>query len=158
ETRKEANEQARQMFEKAIELDPRYAGAYTGLGITYFIEWVYKWNPDPAQSLERAFDLAQKAVILDDSLSEPHRILGIIYAWKKQYEQGIVEAERAIALDPNNADAYWILGDILRFAGRPPEEDIDLLKKALRLNPQYSSRYLVALGAAYRVAGRYEEA
>jgi Flp pilus assembly protein TadD len=51
-----------------------------------------------------------------------------------------------------------MLGDILRFAGRPPEENIELLNKAMRLNPQYSSRYLVALGAAYRVAGRCEEA
>src|SRR5882672_1873372 len=46
ERKKEANAQARQMFEKAIELDPKYAGAYAGLGQTYFIDWVYLLNTD----------------------------------------------------------------------------------------------------------------
>jgi adenylate cyclase len=79
ETRKEANAQARQMFEKAIELDPKYAGAYVGLGQTYFLDWFYRWGPDPAQSLERPFELAQKAVALDDSLPLPHRVLSQVY-------------------------------------------------------------------------------
>jgi adenylate cyclase len=62
----EANAQARQMFEKAIELDPQYAEAYAGLSWTHSREWVYQWSQDP-QALERAFVLAQKAVTLDDS-------------------------------------------------------------------------------------------
>ncbi len=52
ERKKEANAQARQMFEKAIELDPQYAGAYAGLGFSYFLDWFYQWNRDRAQSLE----------------------------------------------------------------------------------------------------------
>jgi len=157
ETKKEANEQAQQMFEKAIELDPKYAGVYAWLGATYWFDWFYRWGPDPAQSLEQALEIGQRAVALDDSLSMPHRILGIVYLWKKQYEQAIVEAERAIALDPNEADGYASLGNILVFAGRP-EEGIELAEKAMRLNPRYPPSYLNNLGFAYRVAGRYEEA
>jgi tetratricopeptide (TPR) repeat protein len=48
----------------------------------------------------------------------PHQVLGQVYLWKKQHEQAIAEAERAIALDPNNADAYVNLGNILPLAGR----------------------------------------
>ena len=76
ETKKEPNEQARQMYEKAIELDPQYAAAYAGLGWTYLLDWFFQWNPDRAQTLERAFELAQRAVALDDSLPEAHRLLG----------------------------------------------------------------------------------
>ena len=93
------------MFEKAIELDPQYAEAYAGLGWTYWLEWIFRWSPDP-QTLERAFALVQKALALDDSLAQAHLLLGRLYLWKKQYEQAIAETERAIALDPNYAEGY----------------------------------------------------
>src|SRR5207245_1456282 len=67
------------------------------------------------------------------------------------------EAEQAVALDPNNADGYEVLGDALTWAGRA-EEGIGLIKKAMRLSPRYPPRYLQSLNFAYRLAGRYEEA
>jgi adenylate cyclase len=157
EGKKEANAQARQMFERAVELDPQYAGAYAALSLTYFLDWFYRWSPDPTQSLERAFEMAQRAVVLDDSLPGPHQVLGFVYVWKKQHAQAITEAERAIPLNPNDADGYETLGRILVWAGRP-EEAIGLIEKAMRLNPQYPPLYSHSLGWAYSVAGRYEEA
>src|SRR4030095_15864068 len=53
-TTKEGNAQARQMLEKAIALDPQYADAYVLLGITYLLEWLWRWSADP-QTLERAW-------------------------------------------------------------------------------------------------------
>jgi len=91
------------------------------------------WSPDP-QTLERAFELAQRAVALDDSLPIAHVVLGDIYLLKKQHEQAIAELERAIALDPNFAHGYADLGFVLSFAGRP-EEAIGLVEKAIRLDP-----------------------
>ena len=153
---KEANARARQMFERAIELDPKYAAAYAALSLTYSNEWILQLSQDP-QALERAFELAQKVVILDDSLPLAHRTMGVVYLWKKQYEQAIAAGERSISLDPNNADSYAVLGQILTFAGRP-EEAIGVLEKAMRLNPRYPVYYSSNLGRAYRLAGRYEEA
>ena len=152
----EANAQARQMFEKALELDPQYAEAYAFLGSTYFSEWGFQWSQDP-QALDQALALAQRAVALDDSLAQAHVTLGPVYLWKKQYDQAIAEAERAIALDANFAEAYMWLGDILTFAGRP-EEAIGLIEKAMRLNPHYPPFYLFLLGDSYYLMGRYEEA
>ena len=83
---KEANAQARQMFEKAIALDPQYAEAYAWLGLTYWLEWVFRWSADP-QTLERAFALAQQALALNDSLPSAHSLLGMVYAQKQQYDQ-----------------------------------------------------------------------
>src|SRR5213594_584222 len=155
-TTEETNAQAREMFEKAVTLDPNFATAYAYLGWTYFENWTLGWSQDP-QTLERAFVLAQQAIALDSALSDGHRLLGIVHLWKKQYEQAITTVKRAIALDPNSADGYVGLADILNWAGRP-EEALHLIEKAMRLNPQYPPWYLWDLGHAYYLVGRYEEA
>jgi len=152
----EANARARQMFERAIALDPQFAVAYAFLGRTYLMELVFQWAENP-QTAERVFSLGQKAVALDDSQPTAHETLAYAYLGKKQHAQAIAEAERALSLDPNFADAYTTLADILSFAGRP-EEAIRLVETAMRLNPSYPASYLWSLGHAYRLAGRYEEA
>ncbi len=156
ETKKEANVQARQMYDKALELDPQYAAAYAGLGWSYWFDWFYQWNPDRLQSLERAFELTQRAITLDESLSRAHALLGYIYLFRRQYQQGIAEAERAVVLGPSDAQNYAVLGVSLVYAGRK-EEGVRFIEKAVRLNPRHAV-YLGNLGWAYRAAGRYEEA
>jgi TolB-like protein/Tfp pilus assembly protein PilF len=153
---KEATTQARQLWEKAVVLDPQYAEAYTWLGWTYWLEWIFRWSEDP-QNLERTFRLAQRASALDDSLPLAHSLLGQVYALKQQYEQALTEGERAIALDPNNADSYAFQAQALNFAGRP-EEALRMVKQAMRLNPHSPPLYFWELGWAYRLTGRYAEA
>jgi TolB-like protein/Flp pilus assembly protein TadD len=153
---KTANAQARQMFQKALDLDPGYASAHSRLGSTYLMDWSLGWNQDP-QSLERAFELAQKAISLDDSLPEAHKLLASVYLWKKKHEQAVAVSEKAIAFNPNYADAIAGLGDILSWSGRP-KEAIGLVKKAMRLNPIYPVWYLWSLGHAHFLTGRYEAA
>jgi TolB-like protein/Tfp pilus assembly protein PilF len=157
ETKKEANVQAQQLLEKAVELDPTYAEAYARLGLTYSNEWFLGWNRDFAQTVERAFELGNKAVALDNSLSGPHQILGFGYLFRKQHDQAIAEAQQAVTLDPNDANAYVNLGTILVWAGRP-QEAIGLIETGIRLNPRFPTGYLNHLSAAYRLTGRYEEA
>src|SRR5262249_18150439 len=153
---KESNTQARQMYEKAIALDPQYAEAYACLSLTYYLEYVWRWSTDP-QTLERAFELAQKAVALDDSLPIAHSLLSLVYGQKQQPDQAITEGERAIALDPNNADSYAQQAETLNFAGRP-EEALKAVAQAMRLNPRYPPNYLFESGWAEQLTGRYAEA
>jgi adenylate cyclase len=101
--------------------------------------------------------LAQKAIALDDSLPMAHRLLGYVYLRKKQHEEAIAEAKRALALDLNDSDGYETLGEILSFAGRP-QEALRLVEQALRLNPQQPVSLLWLLGRVYNLMGRYEEA
>jgi len=155
----EANVQARQMFEKAIELDPQYAIAYASLAVTYVTEWLFQQNQDP-QIRERAFALAHKAIALDDSSPGAHEVLGLLYLWiDKQHEQAIAEGERSIALGPNLPSCHCTLGLTLIQAGRPAEA-IALLEKGLQLDPLSRMRgvCLTSLGQAYRMMGQYEEA
>jgi len=150
------NTKARQMFNKAIGLDPKYAMAYTWLGWTYWLEWAFGWSVD-SQSLDRAFESAQQALSLDKSLSKVYALLGKIYLWKKQYDQAIVALEKATAVTLNYADGIAGLGEVLQFAGRPGEA-IEMFKKAIRLNPIPPVWYYHGLGSAYYLTGRYDEA
>jgi adenylate cyclase len=154
---KEGNIQARQMFEEAIALEPENAAAYTMLGWTYLMEIWFGLSESPGKSMALAAELAQKALALDDSLDPPHSLLGNIYLLKRQYEKAIAEEERAVALNPNGADAHAHLGMTLNYVGRP-EEAIALLKKAIRLNPIPPNWYLFTLGDGYRMTGQYEDA
>jgi adenylate cyclase len=152
----QTNARARQMFEKAIELDPQYAEAYAWLGWTYHAERNFGWSADP-QTMERELALAQQALALDDSLAGAHSLLSFGYVEKQQYDQAIAEGNRAIALDPNDAIIYAKQAQVLNLAGRP-EEALQAIEKAMRLNPHYPPLNLLELGGAYRLMGRYEEA
>jgi adenylate cyclase len=153
---KEANAQARQLFEKAIALDPQYAEAYAWLGLTYWAEWGFRWSAAP-ETLKRALALAQQAAALDDSLPVAHSLLSNVYTSEQQYDQAITEGERAIALDPNYADSYAVQANVLILAGRP-EEALQSVEQAMRLNPRYPFWYLFQVGLAYQMTGRYAEA
>ncbi len=153
---KEANTQARQLWEKAVALDPQYAMAYAGLSFTYYREWASRWSTTP-QTLERAAALAQQALALDDSLSLAHSLSGFVYGQQQQYDQAIAESERAITLDPNNADSYLGQAHVLLLAGRP-EEALRRVEQAMRLNPRFPPIYSFQLGWAYSLVGRQPEA
>jgi adenylate cyclase len=155
---REANAQAQQMFERAIELDPEFAAAHAWLGRTHVVEWLLQWNEDE-ECLEEALALAQRAIALDDGLPAAHEALGYAYLAKKQFEQALVEGEQAVALDPNDAEAAVTLAEILCCAdAERAEEAAALVEKAMRLNPHYPASYLFALAQAYDLTGRHEDA
>ena len=144
------------MFEKAIEIEPKFADAYAGLGLTYYEQWASQWSQDP-QFLERAFELAKRAIALDDSRSAAYSLLSHVYLWKKEHAQAIAAIKRTIDLDPNDADGYADLAETLVWAGKPLEA-LELVEKAMRLNPHYPANYSIILGFAYLNLERYEEA
>ncbi len=144
---REGNDQARQMFELATEVDPQYADAYVGLGFTYYEEWAQQWNQDP-QSLDIAQELAERTINLDEAYASAYTLLSHVYLRRGEFERAIVEQERAILLDPNNANNYRDLAEALIFTGRP-EDAIEHIEKAMSLNPHYPVTYPFTLGFAY---------
>jgi len=148
---RESNDQARQMFEAATERDPLFADAYAGLGFTYYEEWAQQWSQDP-QNLDRAYDLATEAIKLNDSQGSAFTLLSHVYLRRGEFERAIETQERAIALEPNNANNYRDLAEALIFAARP-EEGIAYIQKAMSLNPHYPVTYPFTLGFAYAGIG-----
>jgi adenylate cyclase len=133
---KESNIQTRQVLNKAIDLDPDFAAAYALLGWVHSREWTQGWSQGP-QPLKQALELAQKAIVLDESLPAGYTILGEIYLHKKQHARAIAAQEKAIALSPNDAEGIASLAGILTWARRP-QETVELIKRAMRLNRELS--------------------
>jgi len=155
---KEATTQAREMFERAIALDPRYADAYVWLGYTHWLEWNFGWSATPTHSLERFAELAHQAMTLDDSLPVPHMALGAVHLYvDRQFDEGVTEFQKAVSLAPNNADVYWGLAEGLNTAGRSAEA-VEPIRTAMRLNPHYPAPYSYNLGWAYQQTGQYTQA
>ncbi len=153
----DANLKARELLEQAAVLDPQSARAQAALAKTYLTEVVAGWSRSPSESMEKADAHAQKALALNDKVDFTHLIMSRVCLYKRQHEQAVQEAERAAALSPNSADAWASLGRALVFDCRP-EEAIDGLNKAIRLNPIPPSWYFQMLGSAYAGAKRYDDA
>jgi adenylate cyclase len=153
----ETNLQARGFFAQAITLDPQFAAAHAWLGRTHVVEWLCQWTDD-WQTLERAETSAQQAIALEAAQPTAHATLAYVYIAKRQYEQAIVAAEKAVDLDPNDPDACLTLSEVLCYGGERLPEALGLVQKAMRLNPHYPVSYLSALALAYYFLGRQEEA
>ena len=157
---REANEQAREMFERAIELDPSYAQAYGGLTATYnadaWAQWAVSRDNAPAQAVAAG----QQAVAADPTDASIRVTFGVALILAGKFERAIAELRRALELNPNNAFAYVHLGQALDVSGQP-EEAIETLEKALQLCPPRDTRTDIALGLLARAhldAYHYEDA
>ena len=154
---KEANQQARQLYEKAVDLDPNYATALAELARICVQARNHGWTENLAEPLAQASDFAERAVKLNDRLPQAHVVLGFINMWKRKHDSAIAEVNKGLALDPNHADGHMYQAIIMGFADRP-EESVKWVEKATRLNPGTPFWYLFAQGHAYFLMGRYREA
>jgi adenylate cyclase len=152
---KEGNAKARAMFEKAIELDPKYAAAYAWLAWNNWLGWIRGINLDP-HALDSAFQLAHKSIALDDAQAGPHSILAAIYVYKGECDRAVAEAKRGIALDQNFALGYMMLAEVMNYIGEPAQA-LAAVQKAIRLDPRNIAYYEFEKGLAHTVLGEYEE-
>ncbi len=154
---KDANLMARQRAEETIALDSKYSIAHATLANTYIKDVIFNWSASPRESMVRGFESAKKALSLDDSNFKAHGVLAWIYLLKREHDKAIEECERAVSLAPNAADAVFMLGIVLRFAGRV-KDAIPMFERAIRLNPIPRAAYLCQLGLSYTFIGEFEKA
>jgi len=153
---REGYPKAREMWEKAIQLDPKYAEAYAGIGLTYLLEGRTFQSRGSSQAFDQAYEWAQKAIALNDSKPWAYMILGVLDLMKRRYDQAISEAQRAVAIAPNLADGYFWLANILIYSGRPVEA-VMAAEKGVRLNPRHPDLWLSQVGLAYLSMRRFNE-
>jgi adenylate cyclase len=155
---KQGNTQARQAFEQAISADPGFADAYAAIALTYIDDYRRKWVDDPKHAVDRAFEFATKATAIDNGSAVAHWVLGYAYLYGKlKPERALAEAEKAIAIYPNYADAYAIAASAYSFVGRS-EDAIRINEHALKINPTAGFIYFTNLGRDNYFLGRYEKA
>ena len=146
-------ERAIDTLSMAVEHDSLYALAYAGLGEAYWRK--YRDTSDP-QWIQRALTNAQRAQALDDNLARPHVILGQIQTGTSHEALAIPEFERAIALDPTNADAYSGLAAAYTQLKRYDDAEATF-RRAIAVRPNYWGGYH-ELGMYYYKRGEYEKA
>jgi adenylate cyclase len=147
--------EARVLLRRATELDPNYAAAYAALAETYHIAAAMGWAESAAAFLERAEELASKALSLDDSEVRAHVILGRIHIFYQRYEQAKAEIDRAIAINPNDAHGLAGRGNVLMWAGQT-DAAIEALEHAQRIDPELNAIDRNAFSLAYYLKRRYD--
>jgi TolB-like protein/tetratricopeptide (TPR) repeat protein len=105
-----------ELFNTAIDLDPRFAQAYAGLCEAHL--GAYRNGREP-ESFEKAEIACQRALNLDDSLWEIHVALGSLYQTSGQYDKSTQELQAAILLQPGSVDTYLLLADTYAEQSRP---------------------------------------
>lgn len=127
-----------QLFQKAIELDVRYAAAYAGLGEAYAN--FYQNFESKDVWLDKAIEASLKALTYDSTLSEAYSALALTYFYKKSNDEAFTAGKKAIELDPISYTGHWILGRIYLRTDFYKEAG-ELFKKVIELNPEFYSAY-----------------
>lgn len=147
------NAKARDLFEKAIEIDPDYAEPYAGLSETY----VQDWFAGSVSALDRAYDLAKQATSRDPMLPLVQEALSTVHLFRREHDAAITTACRWVELEPSDAEAYAALAGAKHFAGQN-REVAPLIETATRLNPYFPFYYPHYIGLANLAMGRFEDA
>jgi TolB-like protein len=153
----ESAAEATRLVEKAIELDPGYALAYSLLAaLTYS-----RWEEGPKSSeaaMEKAYELATRALKLDDSESTCHALLANIFVQRRSFNLAVRYARRAVEINPNNQWNAADLGSVLVYVGEC-EEALTWFSRAREIDPFFDEPwYWRAAGLGYMSMERYAEA
>jgi TolB-like protein len=151
------NAEARALLRHAIELDPHYAAAYSAIADTYHIVVSMGWAESPIETLGRAEAMARKAVSIDASDVRAHVILGRVHLFYQRYAEAKVEMDRAIEINPNDADGLAGRGNALMWMGQT-DAAIETLEAAQRIDPEMNPIDRFALSLGYYSKRRYEAA
>jgi adenylate cyclase len=153
----EANAQALRMLDRAVELDPKYAHAHAWKACVTGQAWLHGWCENPDASMRTIGDELQIALSLDDNDADVHRILAAVKLNFNELDKAVYHQERALNLNPNSDLIVVQQGEFLTWLGRP-EEGIDWVRRAMRLNPYHPERFWNHLGRAQYTARRYADA
>lgn len=154
---RDSNREARNFFEKAVDLDANFARAYAMLGWTHAFDFMNGWSDAPEMSLQLGERLSSKAILLEKDLPVAYFVRGLVYRERGDYQKALEDAEQAVRLDPSYANGYVLHATLLYYAGRP-QEGLQKIQRAIRLNPHHPFNYPFHLGQAYFVLKRYPEA
>jgi TolB-like protein/Tfp pilus assembly protein PilF len=150
-------DQAERLYERAIELDPNFARAYSALAWLVFLRFKHL-RAESFEAVEaRAFDLASKSISLDPNDYRGHWALGGIYSYQKKHAQSLAAIGRATQINPNDADLLAWSSGVYVHAGRL-ETALSSCQRAIRLNPNCPDWYWWEIGNVYFHQARLDEA
>jgi adenylate cyclase len=148
---------ARDLLQRAIELDPKFASAHAFLALTHGLDYLNRWNASPSTSLELAGQAATQAVALDDADPWAHWALGMVSMYARRHDAALAECHRAVAINPNFAEGYVSFGEVQHYSGNN-EDALGCFERAMALNPYFPDVLLHFRALAYFQLRKYDEA
>jgi TolB-like protein/Flp pilus assembly protein TadD len=139
------NEKAIVLFRKALELDPAYALAYTGLADA-FAQKAGIFSSDEAW-FDSSIKMSNKAISLNPNLAEAYKSLGVVYAYRGKFHSAIDYYSKALELNPNFGAAINNIGSMYWWLGRY-DEAYPWAVKSIQVDPARASGY-ATLGLIY---------
>ncbi len=152
----DADNNARQLFQHALNLDPHYARAWAGLSLSYFNEWSCQLWERWDYSQKGAYDYALKAVELDDGNYISMTVLGRLCVYKGEWEKAEHYLRKSLRLNSNDTDNLIQIASCFVHLKYLKEAE-KLYLKALKLNPINTSWYYSYGGLLYFEMGEYEK-
>jgi tetratricopeptide (TPR) repeat protein len=150
------NQQALACAERAMQLDPTSAAAHAHAAWCHFYNYMAFWS-DPKLSLAKAYEVIQRAVILDEADSFAHTIMGSVQWFRRDFDQARTEYLEGIERNPNDFLARRFYGMFLAATGNP-EAGLEQINLGKRLNPFDTKWAPWNRGIACFTARRYDEA
>jgi adenylate cyclase len=151
------NARALELIRRAIELDPRYGHAHAWHACILGQQWGYGWCEDREATQDEIGRELEVALGLDQNDSDVHRILGAVGVIRNDLDMAVFHQQRALALNPNDDLIVVQQGEIFTWLGQP-DDGIEWIRKAIRLNPFHPERFWFHLARAQFVARNYAEA
>jgi adenylate cyclase len=136
---KRSVEYAIQLFEKAIELDPRYAAAYAACSGAYGQMYQYFSRQDKYR--DKAQEFSFKALMYDSNLPEAYASMALSYFIWGKFDEAAASGRKAVELDPDNFIAFWTLGRI-HFSTGNFTEALALFQRAIDIKPGFYVAHL----------------
>lgn len=149
--------QARECFQKAIDLDANFAPAYAGMASSYLHEYEATWCKHPDRATERVFEYANKALELDNTNIMGRYALASIYYYGGEFERAALEIEQAITVNPNDYHNVCAKGWFLTYSGHL-QEGLQCSSEAMRVNPFAADGCLETIGIGEYLSGNYSQA
>jgi adenylate cyclase len=154
---KEDMVRSRELFEKAVKIDPKYEFAVGMLAWTHKMDASFGYTDSKDNSIKLSVELAKKSVAMNDKNPMVHSLFSLLYLIQGNHEKAIQEGKKAIALGPNVAEAHLLFGEALIYSGNF-EEAVRMCEMAMRLHPHAPLYFLGHTLTAYYWVGRYDEA
>jgi TolB-like protein/class 3 adenylate cyclase/Tfp pilus assembly protein PilF len=151
------SKQARQLYFKALELDPQYASALAQVAWTHILHAWRGWSENPEQELKRAAEYVEQAIAIDDTNPDAIVTMATLAQNNNQYDKAVALGEKAVSLSPSGADGTALLASYFTGAGRH-DEAVETIERAMRLAPYYPVWFLDIAGEAYFFQRNYDKA
>ena len=150
-------DKAERLYERAIELDPNFARAYSALAWLVFLRFKHLRATSFEAVEARALEFANRSISLNPNDYRGHWALGGIYSYQKKHAQSLAAIDRAIQINPNDADMLAWSSGVYVHSGKL-ETALSSCQRAIRLNPNCPNWYWWELGQVYFHQARYDDA